>query len=294
MSYDRRPSPVSAKSLAIDLLSTMPPHHAVPVGALVRAGALFAIGENSMRVTLARLRSRGLVESDQRGFYRLSPAALPVNRQVRTWSSIEEQVDAWDGSWLVIETSTLPRGRSRDARVRERAMRLLGFEALTQTLRVRPNNRLGGVALCRDRLVGLGFEPAPIVFRASELDDATEDKARCLWDAYQLQRVYQELRDRLAESAERLPTLSQREAMAESFQLGGEAVRQLALDPLLPAEIVDVGARRALVEEMRRYDGIGRSYWKEWAGDSVEPERSPVDIGSLSPSQQSVLSTEQA
>ena len=292
--YDHCAAPVSAKSLAIDLLSTMPPHHPVPVGALVRAGALFEIGENSMRVTLARLRSRGLVESDRRGFYRLSRAALPVNRQVRSWPSIEEEASAWDGSWLAIETSELPRRDRRGARARERAMRLLGFEPLTKALRARPNNRVGGVAPCRERLVGLGFEPSPIVFRLADLDDDLERKARNLWDRYHLERVYRELRGRLAESAERLPTLSRRNAMAESFQLGGEVVRQLALDPLLPAEIIDVNARRALVEEMRRYDGIGRDYWKQWAGGTVEPERSPVDIGSFASTHESVPTPEHA
>ena len=292
--YENTATPVSAKSLAIDLLSTMPPHHPVPVGALVRAGALFAIGENSMRVTLARLRSRGLVESDRRGFYRLSRAALPVNRQVRSWSSIEDAVSAWDGSWLAIETSALPRRDRRGARVRERSMRFLGFEPLTGALRVRPNNRIGGVALCRDRLVELGFEPAPVVFRIAEFDVDLERRARTLWDSYELERVYRELTDRLAASAERLATLSRRDAMAESFQLGGEAVRQLALDPLLPAEIIDVTARRALVEEMRRYDGIGRDYWKQWAGDTVEPERSPVDIGSFASTHESVPTPEHA
>jgi phenylacetic acid degradation operon negative regulatory protein len=221
------------------------------------------------------------VESDQRGFYRLSRAALPVNRQVRSWAAIEDEVAAWDGGWLAVETSALPRRDRQGARVRERALRFLGFESLTKALRVRPDNRLGGVGACRERLVGLGFEPAPIVFRLEELDTHLEREARNLWSRYELERVYRELKDRLAESAERLPSLSTRDAMCESFQLGGEAVRQLALDPLLPQEIIDVNARRALIEEMRRYDELGRGCWKQWAGDSIEPERSPVDIGSL-------------
>ena len=53
--------------------------------------------------------------------------------------------------------------------------------------------------------------------------------------------------------------------MAESFRVGGDAVRQIVLDPLLPDPIVDVDARRALVAAMRRYDRIGRSCWKAWA-----------------------------
>jgi hypothetical protein len=45
---------------------------------------------------------------------------------------------------------------------------------------------------------------------------------------------------------------------------------------------------------MRRYDGIGRDYWKQWAGDSVEPERSPIDIGSLGSKHESVPTPEHA
>ncbi len=69
--------------------------------------------------------------------------------------------------------------------------------------------------------------------------------------------------------------------MSESFLLGGEALRQIVLDPLLPAPIVDVDARRALVDAMRRYDRIGRRYWKAWAGEAVELEQSPAAIGAI-------------
>jgi phenylacetic acid degradation operon negative regulatory protein len=281
--YQNSSAPVSAKSLVIDLLSTMPSHQPVPVGALVRAAALFGIGENSMRVALARLRSRGTVASDQRGLYCLSPAALPINRQVRSWSSIESGIGNWDGSFLAVETSGLPRRERRGSRTRERALRFLGFEALTPALRVRPNNLHGEVDGCRLRLVELGFAPAPIVFRLSELDATLEQRARTLWDGYELETHYTKIKIQLEASAVRLPQLSTEAAMAESFQLGGEAVRQIVLDPLLPEEIVDVEARHAMIEEMRKYDRIGRKAWKQWAGASIEPERSPIDIGAFEP-----------
>lgn len=281
--YQNASAPVTAKSLVIDLLSTMPTHHPVPVGALVRAAALFGIGENSMRVALARLRSRGTVESDRRGFYCLSRAALPINRQVRSWSSIESTVGSWDGSFLALETSGFP-GRDRAAaQSRERALRFLGFEPLTPALRIRPNNLLGGVDRCRSRLMELGFAAAPVLFRLTEFDASLERRARALWDEYELEANYHATRSRLATSAQRLPQLSTEEAMAESFQLGGEAVRQIVLDPLLPEEIVDVEARHAMIEEMRIYDRIGREAWRQWAGTTVEPEHSPIDIGAFEP-----------
>ena len=278
-SYQLLDSRVSAKSLIIDLLSTMPSRYPVAVGALVRAAAVLGIGENSLRVALARLRTRGLVESDERGLYRLSAAAEPVNREVRSWRSIEQGVSEWDGSWVAVETSGLPRGDREGSR--PRALRLLGFEALTPALRVRPDNLVGGVSAVRQRLAALGYAPAAVVFKLSALDPDTDGRARSLWDASALEAGYAAIRAQLVASAERLSSVSAEEAMAESFRLGGEAVRRIVLDPLLPEPIVDTDARRALVDEMRRYDRIGRNCWKAWAGESVELERSPADVGGL-------------
>jgi len=272
---------VSAKSLALDLLSTMPPRYPVAVGALVRGAGVLGIGENSMRVALARLRARGLVESDERGLYRLSSTAEPVNRMVRSWRSIEQGVVQWDGSWLAIETSALPRSDRKRSRLFARALRLLGFEALTSALCVRPDNLEGGVAAIRERLVALGYAPAPTAFKISELDSDLDTHARSMWDVASLESGYRTSRERLVQSAERLSSLSDVEAMAETFRLGGEAVRRIVLDPLLPEAIVDTRARRALVDAMRRYDRLGRECWKAWTGESVVLERSPAEAGGM-------------
>lgn len=268
--------PISAKSVAIDLLSTMPPGYPVPVGALVRAAEILGVGENNMRVALARLRARGLVRSDERGLYRLGTEAESVNRHVCSWRDIEERVSSWDGSWVGIEP-----GAGAASRQSKLALRLLGFRPLTRTLGIRPNNLVGGVEAVRQRLASLGPEAAGPSFRLAELDDEIDRRARTLWDPRGLETGYRLTCKRLRDSEERLSTLSREAAMSESFQLGGEAVRQIVLDPLLPAPIADVVARRALVQAMRRYDRIGRRYWKGWAGKAAELERSPAAIGGL-------------
>ncbi|MEN8183506.1 MAG: PaaX family transcriptional regulator [Myxococcota bacterium] len=271
----------SAKSLILDLLSTLPPRHPVPVGALVRAGAIFGLGENSLRVALARLRARGLVESDERGLYRLGAAAHAVNQQVRSWRTVEDAVCPWDGSWVAVEPGELLRGDRAAVRRREGALRLLGFRAWAGRLALRPNNLLGGVEAARERLDALGVGPRALVFRLSELDAVAEGAARALWHARALEAGYEAMRARLETSAARLPTLSRKARMAESFRLGGEAVRQIVLDPLLPAPIVAAEKRGALVEAMRRYDRLGRRMWRGWAGDSIELEQSPGDTSGL-------------
>ncbi len=50
--------------------------------------------------------------------------------------------------------------------------------------------------------------------------------------------------------------------MVETFLLGGRAIRQLVLDPLLPEPIVAAGERRELVQALRDYDRAGRGCWR--------------------------------
>jgi phenylacetic acid degradation operon negative regulatory protein len=271
----------SAKSLILDLLSTLPPRRPVPVGALVRAGAIFDLGENSLRVALARLRSRGLVESDERGFYLLGACAHAVNRQVRSWRTVDDALCPWDGSWIAVEPGEPVRGSRSAAQRRAGALRLLGFRAWRGRLALRPNNLFSGVEAVRERLEALGVGPRALVFCLSELDTAAEREARALWHVPVLETGYEATRARLEASAARLPALPRDAAMAESFRLGGEAVRQIVLDPLLPAPIVAAEKRSALVEAMRRYDRLGRRVWRGWAGDSIELEQSPGDTSGL-------------
>jgi hypothetical protein len=66
--------------------------------------------------------------------------------------------------------------------------------------------------------------------------------------------------------------------MVESFLLGGQAIRQLALDPLLPEPIVAAADRAALVETMRTYDRLGRACWRPFMTSQGAPHlRTPRD-----------------
>jgi phenylacetic acid degradation operon negative regulatory protein len=82
----------------------------------------------------------------------------------------------------------------------------------------------------------------------------------------------------LAASEARLPDLSVRAAMVESFLLGGRVIRQLVLDPLLPERIFEVAERRALVVAMRRYDKLGHACWRAFFADyRLTSQHAPVD-----------------
>ncbi len=236
------------------------------VRGLVAAGERLGIAENSIRVALARLLAAGEVERDERGRYGLGAQAAAVRGQVTSWRTLDERLlPVWDGSWIGVHRSGhAPRATAKNLRRRERALRLLGFHRLEAGLEVRPNNLRGGVAEIRERLHALGLEPQAPVFALSQLDAATETRARELWDTAALRSGYQRSLADLAASEKRLPRLSEHEAMVESFLLGGRVIRQLVLDPLLPEPLLPGAERAALLAALRRYDRLGRECWSSF------------------------------
>jgi phenylacetic acid degradation operon negative regulatory protein len=257
--------PPSARSLLLDLLATVR-RGSVPVRALLEAGALFGLAGGAVRVALARLLAEGAVERDERGRYRLAASAL--GERVRSWRDLERRVRRWSGGWVGVHTGALRGGSPRRRRERARALRLCGFRALAPGLELRPDNRAGGVAALREELRALGLEREAPVFGVAELGPEQERRARSLWDVRALAAGYRATRAALEASARRLPGLPTERARVESFELGGAAIRQLLLDPLLPDPIAPEGERRALVECMRRYDALGRRVWRGWLGDA--------------------------
>ena len=265
----------TARSFLLDLLSTLR-RGTMPVSALVESAGLFGIAENSVRVALTRLLAAGQVERDARGRYRLGEAARAVEQRVTSWRDVERRLRSWDGSWVgVIEG----RGAGRVAgRQRERALRMLGLRALRPALCVRPNNLRGGVAALRGELARLGLPPGDLVVELRELDDVTDARSRELWESEELGAAHRALRREIEESARRLDALPVERSMVESFLLGGRAIRQLVLDPLLPDAIAPGDERRALLERMRAYDRQGRTAWSAFlARYDVPHRRAPAD-----------------
>ncbi len=260
----------SARSLILDLLSTLR-RGSMPVRALVAAAELFGIEENSLRVSLARLFAAGSVERDERGRYRLARTETPLKQQVLGWRELESRrVDHWNGDWAAVIGA--PRGRRGAGRRASRALELLGFRDLRPGLSVRPDNLQGGIEAVRERYQGLAAptrseaksgaaDPEPVIARLSELEELDVDRARALWQVDALEDDYTHLLAKLRESESRIDSLPPSEAMVESFLVGGGVLRVLNVDPLLPEPIVDVAARRDLVEAMLRYDRVGRAKW---------------------------------
>lgn len=251
--------PRSTRTIVLELLSATDGGE-LGVKALSRAAALFGVSDNNLRVTLARLKREGFVEAVDRGRYRLGPEAKAVAERVGAWREADKAVKAWKGAWIGVHDAALSRADRGATRRRDRALRLLGFRCLTPGLHLRPDNLKGSVASVRERLVSLGLERETPVFRMTCLDEATEELAFALWNTDELEANYRDMRRRLAE-AERQLARDDDEVARDAFVLGGDAIRLIVLDPLLPSPIVDTEARTAFIDAMRRFDERGRKVW---------------------------------
>jgi len=268
----------TAKSLILDLLSTVRTG-AMPVRALIAAGQLFDVAGNSIRVELARLLARGLVERNERGQYRLARAAEAVQSRVAAWRRIEDHTVEWRGGWIGAHTASWSRAARAATRRRRRAFDLLGFRELEPGLWIRPDNLRGGAGEVRRQLQQLGLEESVPVFLLSQLDDATETRARRLWDVAAIRDGYREICSALAASEHAVLAASEEDAMVETFLVGGRAIRQLAYDPLLPEPLVPAVERKRVVQIMKRYDDVGRQCWGPFMRSHGAPTRtSPADM----------------
>ncbi len=247
----------------------------------VASCALFGIRENSVRVALARLSAAGLIEAVERGEYRLGSNAAGLADEVATWRDVERRVREWDEGWVVVHVGGLRRSDRAALRARDRALGLLGLRELDGGLFVRPDNLVGGVRAVRERLAKLGLGDEAAVFVAHDFDPGREARGAALWDGRALDRGYRETRacleDWLAGAEPRALDVAAR----ESFVLGNEAIRRIVFDPLLPAPLVDVAARRAFVETVLRFDAVGHSIWNRFLrGAGVRGRAAPRRAGS--------------
>ena len=236
----------------LDLLRSARGRHQ-SASSLIDSGALFGFSENTIRVTLSRLMSRGRIESPRRGEYRLSPETDALNDFVERWRLGEDRVRPWQpGRWILAHLADAdePSAWALDA---------LGFRAVRPGLFARPDN----LALALDELhrlaLGIGLADDALLVPGEPLGDTAQWIPA--WEPAALNRDYRDGLARLSASAERLDTLPAAEAKLECFRLGGEMIHRLAKDPLLPEPFADVTARRALWRATVDYDRQGKEIW---------------------------------
>jgi phenylacetic acid degradation operon negative regulatory protein len=264
------------KSVVLDLLSTLR-GHAAPVRFLVAAAEIFDIDSNATRVAITRLLSCGLIERDERGAYRTGAAAAPIIRRLNSWRKIEKRTREWDGSWIGATPEAATTSKEERA-ISTRALEFTGMREFSPGLWIRPNNLEGGLESAREALHALRLSESCPVFTLRDLDGAGQARARSLWDADAIRSLYRTLAAELEKSAAELPRMEERKAMAESFLLGGEAIRRIVLDPLLPDAIVPTAERDNLVRAMMSYDEVGRRAWAGFLSRfGVLANESPAD-----------------
>ncbi len=236
----------------------------------ILAGALFQISDNSLRVTLARLSAAGLIETAERGAYRLGPAATDLAGEVASWRTLESRLRTWQGSYIVVHCGALGRHDRAAPQRRERALQMMGFRLLERGLYIRPDNIESDLDAVRQHLYKLGLDHEAAVFRASGLDPARESIVRQLWDGQALTQSYRHLRVELEQwliGAEQLPLDA---AARESFLLGGKAIHHLVFDPLLPEPFVDSQARHVFIQTVHHFDATGRAIWARFFASVAE------------------------
>lgn len=261
--------------MILDLLRVTPADPgAAPVSALVEVGELFGFSGNTVRVAVSRLVRVGLLESDERGWYRLSSRTDPVNRHVSSWREGEARIRRpWNGAWLAIALSKASRREERKSS--KRALDMLGFRAGFDLLWVRPDNLDESHEQTAARLEELGYEASAELLVVASVPEATDLRWRHgLWPTQRLLSSYRVLRRDLANSMKRLRSMPSEQGLVETFLLGGAAMRALALDPLLPSEILPTDLRGKLTEDLLAYEEIGWELWQRRI-DQLPLERAP-------------------
>lgn len=252
---------IRSKTVVIDLLSPRG-HRPLAVAAIVEACALFGISSNNVRVTLARLVAQQRLQKIAHGEYALSPGAQSLNRHVRGWSRLDALEKPWSGKWTMVHLERTPAASERDAV--QRALRYGRIAMVTPTLGVRPDNLRLDSAGMRDALRDFGLGLPFFVTRAEVDAEIGSQWSRTLWPIDKLRTAHNQMTARLNASIARIERIVFNRALAETFLLGGEAIRHLVLDPILPETIMPGRERAMLLETMRTYDRIGRSLWRRF------------------------------
>ncbi len=242
-------------------LLTVADEETLTVAEAVRAGALFDMTENSVRVTMARLTQAGLVEAVDAAIYRLGAKGQKLGADVAAWSTVDQRVTEWDSTWIAVTTGGLPRSDRKVLRARARALSLLGFRELDTGLYLRPNNLSGGVDTVRARLLDLGLGEEAAVFKASVFDSVRQEKALSLWSDMQLEASYKEISQRLNDWLATKDKLPREAALRDVYLLGDAGIRSVIFDPLLPAPLVNETERQQFFATVRRFNNEGRRLW---------------------------------
>jgi len=128
----------------------------------------------------------------------------------------------------------------------------------------RPDNLAQALDLTRHDLIALGLESAAVVMQVSALPGVESEALYALWPREQLEAGYREYIAAMTASEKRLKKMRNEDAARETFLVGEAVIRRINADPLLPTQMVDTRARHKLIQQMVRYNEMGRSVWEQF------------------------------
>ncbi|NNM52735.1 MAG: PaaX family transcriptional regulator [Pseudomonadales bacterium] len=254
---------VLARQLILDMVMVRHPLPC-PVHDLLLAGRVFAMTDNSIRVTVTRLVTQGHLSTAGRGLYVMGPSAEHLAQELRNWRQAESRLRAWDGHYLLVYTGDMSRSDRSALRRQERALAMLGFREVRRGLSLRPDNLDASLADVRERLQALGLPLGAMVARLDGLESSEEAVLRDLWPLQQLDENYRQLNQKLQNWLNQAASLTTEQAARESFVWGREAIHQVLFDPLLPDSWIDAQARRMFFQGVIAFDEFGQNIWRQF------------------------------
>ncbi len=254
---------VLARGLILDLVMVRHPHPC-PVRDMLLAGRVFAMTDNSIRVTVTRLVTQGQLSAAGRGQYVMGPSSENLAQELRTWRQAESRLRAWDGHYLMVYTGDRSRSDRSALRRQERALALLGFREVRRGLALRPDNLEATLVAVRQRLQALGLPQEALVARLDGLEPSEESVLRDLWPLQALGNNYRELHQQLQDWLKQAANLPLEQAARESFTLGRVAIHHVLFDPLLPEPWIDAQARRVFFQGVIAFDAFGQDIWRRF------------------------------
>lgn len=253
-------------NLIIDLLRTYK-DKGLDVKKIMETGLLFNFSENLIRVSLSRLVSKGVIEKQQRGIYRLSQAAHPINDFTEMWRLGEERCRPWlNNKWICIHSPSLLSKKCLWV------LSVTGFRQVREKFWIRPDNLQFENHSMGEFLHEMGLTKDIVKVSDATLDIDTAQSWFKLFDMDQMEQDYSEMDAKLKASQTRLSALPLKAAKRESFHLGGEAIALLATDPQIPTEYHASKTRPVLWKTLQSYDLYGREIW------SLSPESQALSI----------------
>lgn len=246
------------KDLIMGLLRAAAPEP-LHVKVLINGGSIFGFNGNQIRVAVTRLCQAQQLTCQERGIYELGAPCQESALLSRDWHLGEDRLRDWDGSWYtVILPPALERSRHRRAL---QALNHLGFRLGFRSLYMRPSNLWLDTESMRQRLWGLGLDASCQLWKSSELSVDLVKDLQGLWASEGWDRAHRSALQQLEHSLSNLSKLSSDEQLRESYILGGESIRLLVTDPLLPSAIASGKDRQLHTEIMKQYDQLGRELW---------------------------------